>query len=111
MNIQFARGNQFPLSFKIKDAQKVNLTDADVDEITITCRKEPNKNSDVLFQKKLSDGTIVYDLEIEKFVWWIKKEDTENLKYGDYGYDIEVIKGDIIATKVGSFQITDEYTM
>lgn len=63
----------------------------------------------ILFQKKLSDGSIVLDGDY--YALRIKSDDTEGLEYGKYVFDIEVVKGDVIKqTTLGELTITPEVT-
>lgn len=107
--IDMPRGDQFPVSFKVrlKDSKEY-LTVEEVTEVTITCKKAPIKDSPIIFQKKLSTGDVTY--EDSKFKFQILEEDTKNLQYGTYGFDIEVRAKNLISTKVGSLTITDVYT-
>lgn len=108
MNIEMPRGDQFPISFKIKN-KSTNEYIGQVDEMYLTFREQPYKSSPVLFQKKLEN--VEYDSETNKWRFWIEKEDTESLDYGTYGYDIEITIGNLIKTKTGLLTLTDEYTM
>lgn len=108
MNIEMPRGDQFPVSFKIKNKAD-NSYVSEVDDMYITFREKPFKSSKILFQKTLKD--ITFDSETNKWRFMIEKEDTEKLSYGVYGYDIEITIGDLIRTKTGSLTLTDEYTM
>ena len=108
MNIEMPRGDQFPVSFKIKNRTD-NTYVTEVDDMYITFREKPLKSSKILFQKTLED--ITFESETNKWRFMIGKEDTEKLSYGVYGYDIEITIGDLIRTKTGSLTLTDEYTM
>jgi len=108
MNIEMVRADQFPVSFKIKNKND-NTYITEVDDMYITFREKPYETSPILFQKTLDD--ITFDPETNKWRFLIKKEDTKDLPYGKYGYDIEITKGELIKTKTGTLTITDEYTM
>lgn len=110
MYIEFPRGDQKPLTFKLKNKKGEYLTNGDVNEITVTCRLEPYEKSPILFQKKLTDETIAYDAEAGNFVVKMLEIDTKKLDYKDYGFDIEIRAGDLIDTKVGVIKITHEYS-
>ena len=63
-----------------------------------------------LFQKKLSDGTII-QLEDGSYQFAIEPQDTDNLSYGQRVFDIEFIYEDQIKeTHVGEFILTEEAT-
>lgn len=104
MNFTLVRGESFPVEFEIKDEGNNNLL---ADEVIITCRKLPFEDSPILFQKKLSDNTITYLDNKYKFV--ILEDDTKDLDYGTYGYDIKIIKDELIEKFVGSISINEEY--
>lgn len=108
MKIIMHRGDQFPVSFKIKNKHDGTYI-TEVDKIFITFRKNPSKSSPVLFQRTIED--IEFDSETNKFKFYILKEDTKDLEYGEYGFDIEITIGELIKTKTGTLTITDEYTM
>ena len=111
MALEFTRGDQFPVNFRVVDEnQKVILAD-DINEITLTCRKSPYKTSSILFQKKKSDKTIYFNENLEEWEFKILEKDTKDLSYGEYGFDIEIVIGDLIISKVGKINITNEYTM
>lgn len=110
MYIEFPRGDQKPLTFKLKNKKEEYLANVDVNEITVTCRLEPYEKSPILFQKKLTDNTISYDKEEQKFIVHMLENDTKKLDYKDYGFDIEFRVGDLIDTKVGVIKITHEYS-
>lgn len=80
----------------------------DLDEIFFTVKKSVNHKTP-LIQKKLSNGTITLDNESFKFV--ILPEDTDDLDYGHYVFDIELVKaGEIKQTFVGGLELTSEVT-
>lgn len=65
---------------------------------------------DYLIQKTLNNG-IEFNPRDNYYYITIEPEDTDNLPYGDYYYDIEVIKGEYKQTICrGEFSLTDEYT-
>lgn len=108
MNIEMPRADQFPISFKIRNKSTNEYID-EVNDMYITFREQPYKSSPVLFQKKLED--VEFDSETKKWKFWLRKEDTEKLDYGTYGFDIEITIGTLIKTKTGLLTLTDEYTM
>ena len=107
IDLEFPRGDQFPVSFKIKDQDGNYLKDTDVENIVVTCRKYPSEECDVLFQKKLGE-----DIEYVEDNWTflLLNEDTKELECGLYGYEIKVFVDDIIKTFTGHINIKDEYT-
>ncbi len=111
MKLEFPRGDQFPVNFRVIDENQKVILASDITEITLTCRELPYKNSPILFQKKKSDKTIYFNEELEQWEFRILKEDTKDLSYGEYGFDIEIVVDDLVTTKVGKINITKEYTM
>ena len=79
------------------------------DILTMTMRKLPEKTSPILFQKV----TKVFDLE-GKAVFRIRQDDTANLEYGSYTYDVQYDSVDCEVTetiiKPGVYKITKEVT-
>jgi hypothetical protein len=78
-----------------------------VDSIYFTVKNDTH-TEEVLFQKKLNDGITltndVYNITIDP-------SDTDNLDYGRYAYDIEIIKNSIKKTiAVGVLDIKEEVT-
>lgn len=104
MNIELVRGEAFPIEFTLKDEDNQSIQ---ANEIVVTCRRTPYKESPILFQKKLSDNEITYDSG--KYVFNIEEADTKSLEYGTYGYDIKVSYNDLIEKFVGNITIKEEY--
>lgn len=104
----FIRGDTLPLKFKInyKDKNVVQLND--IATLTLTCRKYTNENSPILFKKDKEDFTLSDDF----YHVVIKPENTQNLDYGVYNFDIECVLNDgYTKTLKGEFKITDETTI
>lgn len=105
LKISLPRGDIRNVNFTVKSGE---TTYSDFTEIYFTVKKSTT-NKIMLFQKRLTDGTIrqnddAYTLRIEP-------EDTDKLEYGVYAFDIEVIKGDVIKqTTIGELTITPEVT-
>jgi hypothetical protein len=80
----------------------------DFTEVYFSVKSSTTKR-DLLFQKKLSDGSIIQDGDY--YTLRIESADTENLEYRKYVFDIEVVKGNIIKqTTLGELIITPEVT-
>ena len=78
-----------------------------VDSIYFTVKNDTHTD-EVLFQKKLNDGITltndVYNITIDP-------SDTDELDYGRYAYDIEIIKNSVKKTiLVGILEISEEVT-
>lgn len=108
MQIIMPRGDIKKISFFIKDKNGV-IVDTDFDEIYITFKKNHITNK-VLFQKRLSTEDIIKDAT-NHYHFVIKPEDTENLYYGNYVFDIELVfEHEIKTTFIGKLQLTQEAT-
>lgn len=106
LSITMPRGDLETVSFKLESGETL-YTDAD--EIYFTVKTTFNK-TDYLIQKKLSDGTIIL-MSDNSYEFKIMPEDTDDLNYGKYVFDIEVVKnGSIKKTFVGDFILTQEVT-
>lgn len=107
--IEMSRGDLLPQSFVVRDASRVPVTYL-FDEIYMTVKKGFNQTK-MIFQKKLSDGSIVKEAEDGRYSFEIRPEDTDGLAFGDYAFDIELIKVPTIKkTFAGIIHITEEAT-
>lgn len=84
-----------------------------VEGIYFTCRDSLNDNSEVLFEKNLSNGIsqVEYDEEndIRKYAVRIAPADTENLQSGTYYYDLETrVNNDVFTIMKGKFIIEQD---
>ena len=88
--IEFVRGDTYYISRYFLDEDGNNLTiNVNTDEVIFTMKKDIT--SEALITKKLTEGGItVID---NKYVITIKPDDTEDLDFGKYSYDIEVTIG------------------
>lgn len=105
---KFIRGDTFSFKF-----QRKNLNDEPIlvqaEKMWFTVKKN-YKKTDKLIQKTLSDKTISFD-EDGYYHIIIEHDDTKNLKYGDYVWDIQVENKGIVSTiKLGKLTLTDEVT-
>lgn len=109
MYIEMPRGDYRPLYFPLKNKDGT-VSDLNVDEIYITFKKDTSNSSRVLFQKRLSDGDITKDENGYHFA--IMPEDTEDLAYKEYVFDIEIYNETplIKQTTVGKLKLTGEVT-
>lgn len=106
MEIVMARGDILTQAFTVTEGTQAPEA---FDEIYFTVKKSAN-DRDFLFQKKLSDGSI-YEVETGKYQFTIEPEDTNNMAFGSYGFDIELIRtGTLKRTFCGEFVLTKEYT-
>lgn len=78
-----------------------------VDKMYFTV-KDNDHTEDVIFQKSLENGIVVKD---NKYYVVINPEDTDNLEYGRYVFDCEIIKDGVKKTIAKSIlYITEETT-
>lgn len=113
VDFEFPRGDTPPISFKITDLDLESL-DLEGAEIYFTMKKNANISNYIL-QKKYSTGEITIEDNLGSFV--MEHEDTANLKYGTYWYDIEImlprentIKPYVKTLAVGNITLTNEST-
>lgn len=107
MQISLPRGDIRNVRFQVKDGSEVYT---DFTEIYFTVKKN-YKTDEVLIQKKKSEGSITLDSQTGYFSFKLTPEDTNNLAYGTYVFDIELNKGDVIKqTSLGELTITEEVT-
>ena len=107
MKISMARGDLYTFTFGV---------DVDGVEQTTVCDyayfsvKKRYTDRDVIFQKKLSDGSILFD-GAGTYTVMILPEDTEDLEFGVYEFDVEVVKTDSYKrTFTGTLELTREIT-
>lgn len=106
LQISLPRGDIRNIRFKVSNGETAYT---DFTEIYFTV-KSATTNRNVLFQKKLSDGSITLDGE-GYYNLTIESGDTEELDYKKYVFDIEVVKGDVIKqTTLGELDVTPEVT-
>ena len=109
LRIVMPRGDIRDVRFTVYDSTGRVVSDIDFDEIYVTVKAKPDK-PDFLFQKKLTDGSITKeDTGIYQFS--IRPEDTNDLGFGSYPFDIELLYENVIKqTTLGSLEITPEVT-
>lgn len=105
--IEIIRGDSLSLKFQRLDAEGSVIT-TEADEVFFTVKKN-TATKDVLFQKKLEDMTFDND---GTYHITILPGDTEELPYGSYAYDLEVLVGDDYkkTISIGDFVIKEEVT-
>lgn len=109
-DIEFVRGDTCPFTFTAKDGDGNPL---DIDDLTnfnmyFTVKNNYNEQNAII-QKTYLGGTIVKDGTSFKLI--ILPEDTENLNYGRYVYDVSIKSQDFKATILrGEVNLTHEVT-
>lgn len=106
--IELIRNDSMTLSFKRIDAQGEVITE-EADKIFFTV-KQNNITETVVFQKTKQD--MEFDTETGTYRFTILPEDTVNLPYGTYKYDLEVVNEPNYkrTISIGDFNILDEVT-
>ena len=108
MKIVMSRGDIVKKTFTIKNSDGTVFTEAP-DEIYLTVKSTANEY-DYKFQKRLTDGDFTL-IEPGKYQFVINPEDTNDLRFMTYDFDIEVIKlPDIKKTFLGTLTIDKEVT-
>lgn len=107
MDLEFTRGDTQYIKFELKDGQGNLLELTNTEDLYFTVKQNQN-SSKVLFQKRYPE-----DIEFSEgyYVFEITSEDTSNLAYGTYQYDIELKSGEYVKTLgLGTITLTDEIT-
>ena len=108
MRIIMPRGDIYPVRFQIYETE-TDLTTIDFTQIYMSCKKSVN-DKNVLFQKSLSSGSIVKIADGD-YQFRIEPEDTNNLQFGEYVFDIELIyENEIKQTVYGTLRLSEEVT-
>ena len=107
--VKFVRGDTCLFKVQLSSTGDESLNMSDIDTIFITCRKTPDKDSDVLFQKNKDD----IELDENAYLHFkFEPEDTENLYYGLYYFDVEItLKSGYRKSKLYQFELTEETTI
>ena len=108
LDIEFVRGDSYERGFIIRDKGTGSTVETTWDDVYFTVKKK-YLDRDFKFQKRLSDGGIVYDGD-GHFTLSILPEDTNDLSFGDYDCDIELKKGTYTRTFYGHLHLTPEVT-
>lgn len=107
--MRFIRGDTFEFKFQRKTKDKQVITEKP-DKMYFTVKKN-DKENDYIFQKRLDNNTISYDETTNYYTITIDSSDTDNLDYGTYYYDIEIITNNKVKTiSIGTLSITSEIT-
>ena len=108
MIIKLIRGDTKKIKFQRKTKNKVVITEKP-DKMYFTVKKS-YYHKDVLFQKKL-DEDIIYNEQDNYYYLTIESNDTDELDYDKYVFDIEIINNNekkIIA--IGELMLDKEVT-
>ena len=88
-DIRFIRGDTQILTVSINDAQGLPYELKPSDKLVLTVKKSVY-NKEVLLQKTIDTSMIVR----------FDHEDTANLNFGEYVYDVQLTQGDIVTTVI-----------
>lgn len=106
--LEFIRGDTCRFKFQIKYADDSIVKKDDIETLILTCRKYNSSKSPVLFSKNKDDFTYTDEF----YYCTIEPEDTQELAYGTYNFDIKCTLTDgYRKTFKGSFTITEEDTI
>lgn len=107
--LEFVRGDTFAFKFKIVNKDKVVIPPEELESLFITCRRRPERESEIYFQKTITD----INFEDNYYHVIINPEDTETLSYPQncYYLDIEATtKNKFRKTKLYELRLTKETT-
>jgi hypothetical protein len=110
MDFEFIRGDTKPLlKFKLKDKEGNELSLSPTDKLFFTV-KQNSKAKKVIIQKTIGNGITIGDdgyIHIR-----LESDDTAEIAYGTYGYDIELktATGIVKTLTLGTITLTDEFT-
>jgi len=111
MDYEFPRGDTFlfPDKFRFVDSNGEPLNTNAGDKVYVTFRKD-SKSKKKILQKTIGNG-ITKDSN-GYFSVLLSSNDTANLKYGTYGFDIsyKTADGKVFTPIIGSITLTDEFT-
>lgn len=119
LSIRLTRGDSLPLPIRLLDTEGDTYLLVDDDTLTFTLRKSTNKAKDsVLKDIELTKETTPREVDgVQTYVFYIAPEDTEELEYGEYWYDIVFNDHAAVEPNVftipgtpARFEITDEVT-
>lgn len=107
IDFEFPRGDTCPISFDITDSEG-NELDLSTSEIYFTMKNNYNTTSYIV-QKKKSLGGITVNGKQGSLV--LTHDDTAELNYGKYVYDIQIKSGTYVKTlAIGQITLTNEST-
>ena len=109
MDIELIRGDTYQLKFQRKLTDDTVITQKP-DEMYMTFKRNYNEIGYVL-QKRLSRNEIIFNEDDNYYYVTIEPEDTNDLDYGSYVFDIETKVGKVVKTIVlGKLKIKKEVT-
>lgn len=107
--MQFVRGDSFYFRILLKDIDNKPINNNHIKELFITFRKYANNDSPILFQKNINDVSID-DLGYCHVAFL--PEDTQDLSYGKYYFDMEVtLNNGYRKSRLYEIELTKETTI
>lgn len=108
MTVTMPRGDIRTFIFTITDSSVDEKTVFELTDIYFTVKRTWN-DKNYLIQKRLSNGEIehLYD---NTYQFVIEASDTDNLQFGNYVFDIELVGNGIKQTQTGELILTYEAT-
>ena len=109
MDFEFIRGDTFLFKFKLKDKNGEEISLSSTDKLFFTVKRN-SRATERAFQKTLDNGIVLGDDGFYHVT--IDSDDTAELDYGTYGYDIELkTEAGVVKTLIiGNITLTDEFT-
>lgn len=107
-DFEFPRGDTCPITFSVKDKSGSEVDLSQASEIYFTVKKNYN-TSEAILQKKYTTNQITVSGKTGTII--LTHDDTKNLAYGKYVYDIQIMSGTYVKTVVlGEITLTNEST-
>lgn len=107
--MRFTRGDTQGFKFQRKNINDEIITSIPTN-VYFTVKDNVN-NDNFIIQKTLDNGSITFSKDDNYYHFIIEPNDTNNLNYGCYVYDIEIIQNDYVKTvKKGYLELTNEVT-
>lgn len=109
MDLEMIRGDTFILKFQRKDSEGEVIKKLP-DKMWLTVKKN-YKTQDIAIEKSLENETIFFDEDDYFYRVILEHEDTKDLKYKTYVYDVQVETDNIVETIcLGTLTLTEEVT-
>lgn len=108
MLLKFARGDSYEKGFVLRNKSTKQPILTEFNEVYFTVKNHYD-DDEYCFQKRMSDGNIVYDGQ-GHYTLFIYPEDTDGMAIGKYDCDIEFVKEYYKRTFAGELELTKEVT-
>lgn len=105
--IEFPRGNKILLKFQ-RRTEDNQIIKEPVKELVFLCKYSVDSEN-VIFQKKLSEESIIFNKEDFYYRFVIESKDTQELNLGSYYVAIEIVEDNTKKTiAVGTIKLTKD---